>query len=74
MIKVEAYGRLLDFLEKAGFSENERKVIITKQITSKGEQGSMLENLQVIDDLVSLHRIDFQITGRVDEPADEEDS
>ena len=74
MKKLEAYDHLLEFLEKAGFSEGERKAIIASEITSKGEQGTMMENLQILTDLVERGRIGFRITGEVDEPLDDEDS
>lgn len=74
MKEVEAYDRLLAFLEKLGFSENQRKAIVVREITSKGEQGTMMENLQILTDLVERERIEFWITGEVDEPSDNEDS
>ena len=73
MMKVEAYERLLDFLKKAGFSKNEIKIILTEQITFRDQEGNMMKNLQVIDELVNLHRINFQITGYGDEYSDNDD-
>jgi len=72
--EVEAYDCLLEFLEKAGLSRNERKAIIAKEIASKGERRNMIENLQTIADLVERQRIHFQITGEVDEPANDKDN
>ena len=66
--EVEVYDRLLDFLEKAGFSEKERKAIIAKQITSKGEPGNLIEDFHILTDLVERERIYFRIRGEVDEP------
>ena len=70
---VDAYDRLWDFLEKAGFSEDERKAIIAGQITAKSELGDMIKHLQVISDLVKRGRIRFQITGQTGEPDGAED-
>lgn len=73
MKKVEAYDRLLEFLEKAGFSEDQRKAIIVREITSKAEQGNMIENLQILTDLAERKRIDLQITGELDGAGEDED-
>ena len=68
MEKAEAFDCMLEFLEKAGISEKERKAIVVDQITSGDRRGNMLEHLQIISDLVERKRINFQIAGQTNEP------
>jgi len=68
MKKAEAFDRMLQFLEKAGISENERKAIVADQITSADREGNILEHLQIISDLAEREQINLQTTAEINTP------
>lgn len=74
MKEIEAYDQFLKFLETAGYSPKERKLIIARILASKSSEDNPIKNLQVITDLVERKRIGFQITNDSDDSTNDEDS
>lgn len=71
--ELEAFEQFVEFLKTVGYSAKDRKSLIAQILTSGSSEDNPVKNLQVISDLVERKRINFQITGEMDEPDDDDD-